>query len=131
VQEALILDDKGQPIMENGQYKIHESLPYIMNQIHENQSAYALAEFKKSGTLTPQMTGMVSAVADHFLQKAKLSGDERLEAAAEIFKGAIAPQPSASEEIPEHLKVTPRLTHGEREGPSREGAGCRSPTAGV
>jgi hypothetical protein len=126
VQEALVLDDKGQPIMENGQYKVHESLPYIMNQIHENQSAYALAEFQKSGTLTPQMTGMVSAVADHLLQKAKLSGDERLEAAAEIFKGAIAPQPSASEEIPEHLRsLQDSLTAKEKALKDQEQAAVR------
>jgi hypothetical protein len=91
--------------MENGQYKMHESFPYILNQIYQNQATYALSEFKKSGTLTPQLTEALMAIADHFLQKAKLSGDERLEAAAEIFKGAIAPQPSASEEIPEHLKA--------------------------
>lgn len=105
VQEALILDDKGQPVMENGVYKLHPSFPYILNQIYENQAAYALSEFKKSGTLTPQLTEMASSIADHFLQKAKLSGDERLEAAAEIFKGALAPQPSASEEIPESLRA--------------------------
>lgn len=105
VEEAILLGDDGKPDLNaDGTYKLHPSLPYIMNQIHSNQAAYALTEFKKSGEMTPQMRDTATAIADHFLQQATLKGDDRLEAAARIFKGALTPEPSATEEIPEHLK---------------------------
>jgi len=127
VEEAIITGADGKPVMNaDGTYKLHPSLPYIMNTIYQNQAAYALAEFKKTGTMTPQMTEVGTALADHLLAQAKLKGDERLEQVAELFKEALAPQSSASEEIPEHLKtLQDSLTAKEKALQDKEQADAR------
>lgn len=79
VREAMILDDQGKPVMEDGKYKLHPALTYTFDHIFKNK---------------------LSVLAD----QAKKSGDERLQTALEIINGVTSPSSSASDEFPDELK---------------------------
>jgi hypothetical protein len=79
VREAMYVDDKGQPIMENGQYKLHPSLPFILDHIFQNKWSTLSEKFSKST-------------------------DERLQTAWQIVNEAISPSSSAPTEVPDDLK---------------------------
>src|SRR5579864_1889884 len=100
VREAMIVDDKGQPVMENGKYKLHPSLPFIFDHIAGNKVSVWADQVKQTGRLPEQIAPLVASLREFAISK----GDERLQAAADIFKEAISPSSSAQGELPAELK---------------------------
>ena len=100
VSEALMYDEKGQPIKENGQYKLHPALPYILDKLHSQRNDVLSAQMSQSGKLPSALADSTLKVID-FLSK---SADERVQEAAQILKEAISPSSSAQGELPDELK---------------------------
>jgi hypothetical protein len=100
VSEALIYDDQGQPVKENGQYKLHPALPYILDKLHAQRNDVLNAQMSESGKLPSALADSTLKVID-FLSK---SADERVQEAAQILKEAISPSSSAQGELPDELK---------------------------
>lgn len=101
VEQALIVDDKGQPILdEGGKYKIHPALTSVIENIHSNRNQHLLGEMSKGGKIPPALADSTLKVID-FLSK---SPDEGIQEAARILKEAITPSSSAQGELPDELK---------------------------
>lgn len=110
VREAMELDDKGQPVMENGQYKLHPALPYILDHIGSNKLQVWGAEIAKTGQVPAQFAPIVDALHKFAVTK----GDDRLEAAAAVLKEVLAPSSSGAEEVPDALKPFAEKLQAER-----------------
>jgi hypothetical protein len=100
VREAMFLDDKGQPILENGQYKLHPALTYVFDHIAGNKMSVWGNEAKSNGHVPQQLAPLLDGLRDF----AVLQGDERLQAAANVIREAMTPSSPALDEIPEALK---------------------------
>lgn len=101
VREALETDDAGKPIIgEDGKYVIHPSLPKILDHINNNKIKIWADAVGKQGTLPQEFAPIVDALSKF----AELKGDERLQAAVDVFREVMTPSSPAEGEIPDNLK---------------------------
>lgn len=103
VREAMITDDKGQPVKTaDGKFQFHPALSYTFDHIFNNK---------------------ISVLA----KQAEKSGNERLQAALDVIREELSPDSQASDEIPEELRPQAealaeerRKFNAEKEGRNRE-----------
>lgn len=111
IQEAMILDDQGKPIMgADGKYQLHPSLPYIFEHISGNKLKVYADQVGKTGKIPEQLAPIVDALRSFAVTK----GDERLQAVADVLKEVMSPSSSGSEEIPDALKPFAEKLQAER-----------------
>lgn len=79
VSEAMITDEQGKPVIENGVYKLHPSLTYVFDHIYNNKNSV-------------------------LRQQAEKEGNEQLLAALDVIKDATSPSSSALDNVPPELK---------------------------
>lgn len=79
VREAMVTDDKGQPLMKDGKYQFHPALTYTFDHIYNNK---------------------ISALKE----MAEKSGNERLQAALDVLMEETSPDSKAQSDIPEELR---------------------------
>ena len=103
IKEAMIVGDDGKPVVgEDGKYKLHPALSYVFDHISTNKLSMEASTVAQTGKLPPSLAPVIEAVHKFATQ----SGDERLQAAADIFKEAMnTPSSSAPGEVPENLKA--------------------------
>jgi hypothetical protein len=102
VNQALITDDAGNPVMENGKYKFHPALPYTLNHIFENKLSVIAEEAQRQTREHPM-------------------GNERLMAALDVLREETSPSSPASGDIPDELKPqADALTERERAVKAKE-----------
>lgn len=105
-QMAVEYDASGQPIVENGAYKMHPAFPAILNHIGNNKVSILREEMQKSGKLEGPVAEIFSDGLKVLEAQAKNLSEEdgeRLQVALDVIRGVLPAAPAKVDE-PQDVK---------------------------